>query len=136
MKVNRNTPINEAMTHLPLTIDGKESVETAKKTLYENEFRHLPVVSDGILRGIITDRDLKLAYAAADNRELLSKRSVESICITEPYTAEKETPLLEVLQVLLNRDIGSVIITDNKFPIGIFTLTDVTQVLAGLLNQE
>ncbi|MGH7434020.1 MAG: CBS domain-containing protein, partial [Candidatus Methylomirabilales bacterium] len=39
-----------------------DSVWTALKLLGERHIRHLPVVEDGRLVGIVTDRDIRLVY--------------------------------------------------------------------------
>lgn len=44
------------MTHDPLTIDIDTPAETARETMLSNGFRHLPVVQDGEVVGVVSLR--------------------------------------------------------------------------------
>jgi CBS domain-containing protein len=46
------------MTHEPTTVGPDVQVEDALKTMLDNGFRHLPVVKDGEVIGIVSIRDL------------------------------------------------------------------------------
>ena len=50
--------VRQWMTADPLTIDPETSVEDAAKIMFENNFRHLPVVKDGRPLGIVSLRVL------------------------------------------------------------------------------
>jgi CBS domain-containing protein len=46
------------MTHDPMTVGPDEQVEVALQTMLDRGFRHLPVVKDGEVIGIVSIRDL------------------------------------------------------------------------------
>jgi CBS domain-containing protein len=46
------------MTQEPRTVSPDEQVEDALKTMLDNGFRHLPVVEEGEVIGIVSIRDL------------------------------------------------------------------------------
>jgi CBS domain-containing protein len=50
--------VSSWMTHEPLTVGPDEPVEDALKTMLDRGFRHLPVVKDGEVIGIVSIRDL------------------------------------------------------------------------------
>lgn len=52
------TLVGEVMTRNPDTIQPTESVQTALDLMAERGYRHLPVIDDGRLYGIISIRDL------------------------------------------------------------------------------
>ncbi|MSP49909.1 MAG: CBS domain-containing protein [Alphaproteobacteria bacterium] len=52
------TAVGEVMTRNPDTILPTESVQTALDLMAQRGYRHLPVVEDGTLYGIISIRDL------------------------------------------------------------------------------
>lgn len=54
--------IEKAMTHNPTTVSPNESVDVVLEILSEGKFQALPVVEDGIIRGIITNKDLVRIY--------------------------------------------------------------------------
>jgi CBS domain-containing protein len=50
--------VRQWMTPDPLTIEPETSIEDAAKIMFENNFRHLPVVKDGRSLGIVSLRVL------------------------------------------------------------------------------
>lgn len=50
--------VRQWMTPDPLTIEPETSIEDAAKIMFENNFRHLPVVKDGRALGIVSLRVL------------------------------------------------------------------------------
>ena len=50
--------VRQWMTPDPLTIEPETSIEDAAKVMFENNFRHLPVVKDGRSLGIVSLRVL------------------------------------------------------------------------------
>ena len=57
----RDTPVAQIMTPDPLAIGPDEPALAALETMIERKFRHLPVVSDGKLVGMVSMRDLRHA---------------------------------------------------------------------------
>jgi CBS domain-containing protein len=56
-------PVRRAMTPRPLTIGTGDNILEASQMMAERKLRHLPVVEDGNLVGIVSMRDV-LAYLA------------------------------------------------------------------------
>ncbi|HWJ32015.1 MAG TPA: CBS domain-containing protein [Gaiellaceae bacterium] len=56
-------PVRRAMTARPLTIGAGDDILAASQMMAERKLRHLPVVEDGNLVGIVSMRDV-LAYLA------------------------------------------------------------------------
>src|SRR5712664_3813561 len=50
--------VSSWMTRDPMTISPEEQVEDALKTMLDKGFRHLPVVEEGEVIGIVSIRDL------------------------------------------------------------------------------
>ena len=50
--------VRQWMTSNPVTIEPETSVEDAAKIMFDNNFRHLPVVKDGRALGIVSLRIL------------------------------------------------------------------------------
>lgn len=51
--------VREIMTNEPLTVETSQTVREALETMHDADIRHLPVLSDGELVGMLSDRDLK-----------------------------------------------------------------------------
>jgi CBS domain-containing protein len=57
-KTSRNTIVREIMTTELTTAHPRETVEECLRFMTDKRIRHLPVVSDGELRGVISIGDL------------------------------------------------------------------------------
>jgi CBS domain-containing protein len=57
-KSSKDTPIHVVMTHDPRTITTEENIESCMELMTNNHFRHLPVVENDIVIGIISIGDL------------------------------------------------------------------------------
>ncbi len=57
-------PVTEWMTPDPVTVDRGTAANDALKTMLDGGFRHLPVVEEGTVVGIVSMRDLSSAGVA------------------------------------------------------------------------
>ncbi|NGM66127.1 CBS domain-containing protein [Sphingobacterium sp. SGR-19] len=57
-KSSKDTPIHAVMTHNPRTITTDEKIENCMEMMTNNLFRHLPVVEDHTVMGIISIGDI------------------------------------------------------------------------------
>ncbi|PRD51336.1 CBS domain-containing protein [Sphingobacterium gobiense] len=57
-KTSRDTPIQQVMTHNPRTITTNEKIDSCMEMMTNNLFRHLPVVENGKVIGIISIGDI------------------------------------------------------------------------------
>ena len=123
-----------------ITVDENDSMQDATKLLKEHDIRMLPVMNEGNLVGIITDRDLKKASASdATTLEvhellyLLSRIKVKNIMTKEVITVPPDFTVEETAQVLLkNRISGAPVVDANRQLVGAITQTDIFRVLISL----
>ena len=72
--------VEDWMRRRPVTISPQETLRTAWRIIREHRIRHLPVVEQGRLVGMVTDRDL---------RHALPSRAASLEMHEIPYLAEK-----------------------------------------------
>lgn len=98
------------------------------------QFRHLPIVSDsGVLVGMITDQDLLHASHGTEGRVMPPFPLVREVMTRDVITATPETPIREIIEVMLDEQISAIpILNDRYHPVGILTTTDI---LRALLNR-
>jgi acetoin utilization protein AcuB len=128
------------MTKDPITVDVNDSMQTAAKLLKENNIRGLPVMKNGKLIGIVTDRDLKRASASDANtldiHELLfliEKIKIKEVMTKNPITIPVDSTIEEAAEVLLDNKFSRlpVVYNDGNL-VGIITQTDIFRVLVSL----
>ena len=127
-----------------ITIDADDSMQNATVLLKERHIRILPVMENGKLVGIISDRDLKRASASdATTLEihellyLLSKIKVKEIMTKDPITARPDYTLEETSRILLEKKISGVpVVNDEGQVVGIITRDDLLRVLIDLTGVD
>ncbi|BDD87591.1 CBS domain-containing protein [Desulfofustis limnaeus] len=128
--------IADYMTADPVTITADMSLPEARRLLDDYHFRHLPVVDkDKKLIGVISDRDLRLAYPSTvvDDalREkifrLIEKTPVSQIMTVNCSCIGIDATLDDALMVFERDKVGALpVVTDDDEVIGIFSMRDLT----------
>ena len=72
----------DIMTEGPITATEGLSMDEAVRLLYENDFRHLPVIRGDVLVGILSDRDLR-RFAVEQSDDPV--KSLEGCASSEPH---------------------------------------------------
>ncbi|MBT8288138.1 MAG: IMP dehydrogenase [Bacteroidia bacterium] len=122
-KVRRVKRAESGMIIDPVTLPLSAIVLDAKQNMAEHKIGGIPVVdADGILMGIVTNRDLRF--------EKNNKRPITEVMTSENLvTAKKGTSLLDAEEILQENKIEKlpVVDEDNKL-IGLITFRDITKV--------
>lgn len=124
----RFTPtVKDYMTPIPRWIGPHEPLLTALDVMTTAEIRHLPVVENLELIGMIAASDLSGAHG-------LAGRIVADAMTPEPYAIAAATPLNVVAREMARRKIGSAVVMDGKSIAGILTEVDALNALADALE--
>lgn len=123
-----------------ITVDLNDSMTHAARLLKKNNIRGLPVMKNGRLVGIVTDRDLKRASASDANtldiHELLfliEKIKIKEVMTKGPITIPVDYTIEEAAEVLLDNKLSGAPVVDNDGNLaGIITQTDIFRVLVSL----
>ena len=124
------------MTPFPFSVAAQASLAEALAFMRKEGIRHLPVSSDGDLVGLITDRDIKLLLGPEFASPDADTVKVSEAMLPDPYTVDLNTPLDIVLNSMVDRHIGSAIVTRKRKLAGMFTGTDACRALATLLTER
>lgn len=124
--------VQKFMTVIPLSIDAGRTMSEAESIMSKNKIRHLPVMQDSRVVGIVSDRDLKMAAGieGVDPQTL----PVIDVCQQNPYIVQPDAPLGQVASTMAEKGYGSAIVQQNGKLVGIFTTIDVCRALADVLN--
>lgn len=118
----RDSTISAYMTQIVHTIPMETSLPEARRLMTESRVRHLPVMDEGKLVGLLSERDLGRleGFSWVD----LALVSVPDAMVDVPYVVSPETPFIEVLRTMLAHRYGSALVSDQGRLVGIFTTTD------------
>lgn len=122
------------MTTDPHTVDRSVKLAVAHEIMRSCEVRHLPVLDDGRLVGIVTLSDLHLIETLRDVEP--ERVAVDEAMTEDPYAVGPDTPLIEVIRAMGERKCGSAIVVKGDAVIGIFTYIDALRALEQYLEPE
>jgi acetoin utilization protein AcuB len=125
--------VKDWMSKDPITINDDTSMMKAIHLMKQNRFRRLPVLQEGRLVGIVSDRDLKEASPSKattlDVHELyylLSELQVKDIMTRDPLTVSLDDTVEHAAQLMLENTIsGLPVVDDQGAVVGILTQSDV-----------
>ena len=130
----------DVMTKDPLVMTPAETVGRANELMAENRIRQLPVVDDGELLGIITDRDIRSFLAQSfelEERARTLKTKVRDIMTTAPMTLSPSDDLRDAVELLIEEKIGGIPIVDGaEGLVGIVTYVDVLRCFLNRLDED
>ncbi len=69
-KCSKDTPVKEIMTADPVTVSPDQSSEDAEALMSQYRIRHLPVLSGETILGVVSIRDLVLAYVKRQEQHI------------------------------------------------------------------
>lgn len=128
--------VKSAMTPFPHSVDIKASVADAQAFMREHRIRHLPVTENGVLIGVVTDRDIKLLLGPDFDYPEPRELTVGDAMVEETYVVDLNTPLVDVLKHMSGGRIGSALVTRKGKLAGVFTSTDACRAFAELIEQS
>ncbi len=128
--------VKSVMTPFPYAVEISAPLLDARRMMLEHHVHHLPVTSGHRLRGIITDRDIKLLLGPELDYPDPRKLSVEDAYISHAYEVDLDTPLSTVLLEMARRHIGAAVVTGHGRLAGIFTVTDACRIFGEWLRQR
>jgi acetoin utilization protein AcuB len=131
--------VSDWMTKKVITITPEDSISTAVKLMKEKKIKHIPVVKDERLKGIISDRDIKeytpsraTSLDIFELHYLLAKTKVKDIMKAGVVTTTPDTPVEEAAMMMHDRNIGSLPVVENGKLVGIISDKDIFRVLVDI----
>ena len=137
--------VRSRMTPDVMTVTPQTSLGEALRITREENIRHLPVVQDDRLLGVVTDRDLRLAappvWASGTDydelRRTFEQKTVGEVMTSQEIVATTEvTPIEEAARVMYQHRITCLpVMRDDKL-VGILTDTDVMRSFVELFGMS
>ena len=115
--------IREAMTENPRSIDVTDSVVEAARMMRDDNVGSLPVVDQGRLVGMITDRDITTRAVAAGGD--VRSAVVRDFCSPDPVVVDSNAPLDEALQLMARNSLRRLPVVEETRLVGILAQADV-----------
>ncbi len=140
---NGEMQVGEAMRTELVTLAPEDRLNVASDIMTLGRIRHMPVVSDAVVVGILTQRDLfraaissVLELRPAAEREWLSKIHVGEAMTQPVITAPPDLTMQDAVTLMLERRIGCLPVVQSGRLVGLLSETDCLALLARLLQPE
>lgn len=127
--------VKEIMRKPVTVIPAGTSIGEADQILLSRGFRHLPVVDQGRLVGILTDRDIRFATSSLCQTPRSAGDPVSMAMSSPPLTADPLDPVEDAARIMREHKIGCLPVLDGTELVGILTgmdLLDALMILTGV----
>lgn len=133
MAMRRNIPVSTIMTRFPIVVTPGTSIEKIHDIFEENDFHHLPVLSNGKVEGMISKADyVKVSHLIANNfgRKIGLKASGKNLTAKDIMSS----PVLQIepkdsiglaSDIFLSNRLHALPVVDDGELVGIVTSHDI-----------
>lgn len=123
------------MVPFPYSIEASAGLSEADAMMQEHQIRHLPVVDNNDIIGVISDRDLQKAVSIGHKIQDEMDLVVGDLVTHRPYMVDISDPVAQVVSAMASKRLGSVIVLKEGDIAGIFTAVDALQHYSELLHE-
>lgn len=122
--------VSDLMTHDPVTASPDTNLAAAAALMLEADCGILPVVKDGKLRGVVTDRDLFIALGTRDQKA--SALTIADVMKEQLYTCGPEDDVEAVLETMRQRAVRRLPVEGfGRTIVGIVSMNDIVLAVGG-----
>jgi acetoin utilization protein AcuB len=129
--------VKDSMTREVVVLPPQATAGEALALCRERRIRHLPVLEDGRLVGIVSDRDLRSATPALGEparAEALGRIPVSEVMAGAVTTARPDDPIEEAANAMREKKIGCLPVVEEDDLVGIISSSDVMEALVYLMG--
>jgi acetoin utilization protein AcuB len=121
--------IREVMKNELTSISPDTKLGDAYQLMQDKNIRHLPIVENNKLVGIITDRDLRLSTSKLAKHPFEPGEAVRNIMSYPVETTHPSDPIESAAQLMRELKIGCLPVVEDLQLVGIVTITDMLDAL-------
>lgn len=146
VRLDAGVCVRDRMTREVRTLRRNDKLSLADELMKVGGFRHVVVVEDDgdEVAGVISQRDIfysALAWSTGlgteGHRKALESQLVKAVMQADVTTVGPDAPLVDAVQIMLDKRIGCLPVVENRDLVGILTEGDLLALLAnGLLARE
>src|SRR5512138_1333350 len=133
--------VGERMSRPVISVPPDEPINEVLAMFKKEHIRRAPVMKQGKLVGIVSERDLLNASPSSvttlsvwELNYLISKVKVKNVMTKKVITVSKDTPIEEAARIMADNKIGGLPVTDGDKVVGMITETDLFKVFLELMG--
>lgn len=133
--------VGERMSHPIISVSPDMAVMDALDMMRRERIRRAPVIQDGKLIGIVSEKNLLNAAPSAatllsvwEVSYLVSKIKVKDVMTKHVLTTTEDTPIEEAARTLIDNKIGGLPVLRDGKVVGIITETDLFKIMLEMMG--
>jgi acetoin utilization protein AcuB len=133
--------VGDRMSRPVISLSPETPINDALAMFKKEKIRRAPIMKDGRLVGIVSERDLLNASPSSattlsvwEMNYLISKVTVKQVMSKKVITVDKETPIEEAARIMADKRIGGMPVMDGDKVVGVITETDLFKVFLELMG--
>ena len=135
--MKRLEPVSKIMTKELVTLCLHDDLYKAEKLFKEHHIRHIPVVKNRHIVGMLSLSDLQRisfldSYDANEikiDNAIYNMLSIEQIMVKKPIMVTSTISIKSVVEILSENEFHALPVVDNEILVGIVTTTDILRYL-------
>ncbi len=135
--------VRHVMSQPAISVESSTLLLDAALTLRTGSIRHLPVVENGRLVGLLTDRDIQrcapsrlIAITEEGYNAVFAGTTVARVMTREPLSVSPDRPLTEAIALMQQSRFGCLPVVEGQELVGILTRSDLVDTLQRLLSGQ
>ncbi|NWG34946.1 MAG: CBS domain-containing protein [Chloroflexi bacterium] len=133
--------VGERMSRPVISVTPETPISDALVMFKKEHIRRAPVMKDGKLVGIVSEKDLLNASPSSattlsiwEMNYLISKVKVKNVMTKKVITVNRDTPIEEAARIMADKKIGGLPVVDGERVVGMITETDLFKVFLELMG--
>lgn len=140
-QIRRCVVVRDYMSADPQTLGAEHSLLDAVLIMRRAGLRHIPIMEDGRLVGILSERDVARAAPSMllpllpdDYNRLFEDTRVRKVMTRNPVFAAPDMPLAEAVDLLRSNRLGCLPVLEAEILVGIITVSDMLRALCDVVQ--
>ena len=136
-QTNASMTVRDIMAGDPTTLGRNDTLDLAEDIMNLGRIRHMPVVDDGNVVGIVSQRDLfrsalvtALGFGRKTERNLIRTIKIKEIMTEHVITISPDVSVKEAARVMIDKKIGCLPVVNGEKRVGLLTETDILRYFA------
>ena len=137
MATDADLTVRDIMTRDPIILGRNETLDVAEDIMNLRRIRHMPVVDEGSIVGIVSQRDLfrsalvtALGFGRKTQTAVIKTIKIKEIMTEHVITISPDASVKEAARMMIDKKIGCLPVVDGENLVGLLTETDILRYFA------
>ena len=137
MATDADLTVRDIMTREPIILGRNDTLDLAEDIMNLRRIRHMPVVDEGSIVGIVSQRDLfrsalvtALGFGRKTQTAIIKTIKIKEIMTEHVITISPDASVKEAARMMIDKKIGCLPVVDGENLVGLLTETDILRYFA------